>query len=151
MKKALLGIILVFALAGCNYTTVTNLELQTIDVHVRASDWRYTHLADNNYFYCVIDMPEISSDVFYNGEVQAYRLLYTQDNEPFKHILPDVYHVKELIGNDTFLYTTTVDCIYGVGWLELNYRVSDFAYDEGNYKDFAPGAMDFSIVVTKGY
>lgn len=148
MKKVLLGIIFCLALTGCTYTTVSNLEMQTIDVHVRASDWQYTHMVDNNYFRCVIDMPEITPDVFNNGEVQAYRLFYDQINkEWFKHILPDVFHMKE----GDFLYTITVDCIYGVGWLELNYRVSDFAYDTGDYKAFAPEAMDFSIVITQGY
>lgn len=151
MKKALLGIILGFALTSCTYTTVSNLEMQTIDVHVRASDWSYTNMIDNNYFRCVVNMPEITSDVFDRGEVQAYRLFYDQNNEPFKHILPDVFHVKEVSENNTFLYTVTVDCLYGVGWLEFNYRVSDFVYDDGNYRDFAPEAMDFSIVVTKGY
>ncbi len=151
MKKTLLGIIFSLALTGCTYTTVSNLEMKTIEVHVRASDWQYSDMIDNNYFYCVIDMPEITSKVFNEGEVQAYRIFYDNNNEPFKHILPDVFHNKEIIDGETFLYTTTVDCLYGVGWLELNYRVSDFVYDEGDYRDFAPKAMDFSIVVTKGY
>lgn len=151
MKKTLLGILMGLAFTGCTYTTVSNLEMKTIDVHVRASDWQYTDMADNNYFYCVVDMPEITSEVFNRGEVQAYRIFYDNNNEPFKHILPDVFHSKEVIDGNTFLYTTTVDCIYGAGWLELNYRVSDFVYDEGDYRNFAPQAMDFSIVVTKGY
>ena len=93
-------------------------------------------------------MPEITSKVFDQGEVKVYRKFYDkQNNDFFKHILPDVFHVKE----NQFLYTITVDYIYGVGWLEFNYRVSDFVYDEGNYMDFAPEAMTFSIVVTKGY
>ena len=152
MKKILFLFISSIILAGCNTTIVSNLEMETIDVNVRANDWQYTHMSDNNYFRCVVDMPEITSNVFDQGEVKVYRKFYDkQNNDFFKHILPDVFHVKEVSGNNTFLYTTTVDYIYGVGWLEFNYRVSDFVYDEGNYMDFAPEAMTFSIVVTKGY
>jgi hypothetical protein len=148
MKKILFLFISSIILAGCNTTIVSNLEMETIDVNVRANDWQYTHMPDNNYFRCVVDMPEITSKVFDQGEVKVYRKFYDkQNNDFFKHILPDVFHVKE----NQFLYTITVDYIYGVGWLEFNYRVSDFAYDEGNYMDFAPEAMTFSIVVTKGY
>ena len=148
MKKILFLFISSIILAGCNTTIVSNLEMETIDVNVRANDWQYTHMSDNNYFRCVVEMPEITSKVFDQGEVKVYRKFYDkQNNDFFKHILPDVCHVKE----NQFLYTITVDYIYGVGWLEFNYRVSDFVYDEGNYMDFAPEAMTFSIVVTKGY
>lgn len=152
MKKILFWFILSIILTGCNTTIVSNLEMETIDVTVRASDWQYTNMPDNNYFRCVVDMPEITSEVYDKGEVKVYREFYDkQNNDFFKHILPDVFHSKEVSDNNIFLYTTTVDYIYGIGWLEFNYRVSDFAYDEGNYKNFAPETMSFSIVVTKGY
>lgn len=151
MKQVLFWFILGLTLTGCTYTTISDLEMETINVQVRASDWQYTDMIDNNYFRCVVNMPEITSSVFNQGEVQAYRIFYDQNNNPFKHVLPDVFHSKEVINGDTFFYTTTVDCVYGVGWLEFNYRVSDFAYDEGDYRKFAPGNMDFSIIITKGY
>ena len=152
MKKILLWLISSIILTGCNTTIVSNLEMETIDVNVRVADWQYSNMPDNNYFRCVIDMPEITPEVFDKGEVKVYRKFYDkQNNDFFKHILPDVFHCKEVSGNNTFLYTITVDYIYGIGWLEFNYRVSDFVYDEANYMDFAPEAMSFSIVVTKGY
>ena len=150
MKKVFFAIILVFAFSGCTYTTVSDLEMQTIDVHVRASDWIYSdNPAGNNYFYAVVNMPEITASVFDKGEVQAYRVYDKYTDNAFKHILPDVLHVKEVSNGNTFFYTTTVDCVYGVGWLEFNYRASDFAYEDN--VNIAPAAMDFSIVVSAGY
>lgn len=149
MKKFFLLIVPVLALVGCSFqNTYNGFTVESYDVHVSASDWSYTNMATNNYFRCVIDMPEITRSVFDKGEVQAFRILYDQNNEPFKHVLPDVFHQKDIIQNQEFLYTTTVDCLYGVGWLEFNYRVSDFAYDEGDYRLFAPEAMDFTVVIT---
>lgn len=150
MKKVLF-LLLCTALTGCSFHTISDVSQQTIDVHVRVSDWQYTNMIDNNYFRCVIDMPEITSHVFNQGEVQVYRVFNRNTADAFKHVLPDVFHQKEVLNGETFLYTTTVDCLYGIGWLEFNYRVSDFVYDNGNYGDFAPKGMDFSIVITKSY
>lgn len=103
MKKILFWFILSIILTGCNTTIVSNLEMETIDVTVRASDWQYTNMLDNNYFRCVVDMPEITSEVYDKGEVKVYREFYDkQNNDFFKHILPDVFHSKEVSGNNTF-------------------------------------------------
>ena len=47
MKKILFLFISSIILAGCNTTIVSNLEMETIDVNVRANDWQYTHMPDN--------------------------------------------------------------------------------------------------------
>lgn len=150
MKKVLLSIVLALTFTGCTYTSVTDLEMETINVHVRATDWLYSNdNAGNNYFYCQVDMPEISSTIFNKGEVQAFRVYNKNTSNVFKHILPDVLHCEEFINNQPYFYTTTVDCVYGIGWIEFNYRASDFAYE--NNININPEAMDFSIVISGGY
>ncbi|MBR5854366.1 MAG: hypothetical protein IKY87_01640 [Paludibacteraceae bacterium] len=149
MKKIIIYLLPLLALISCdNSHTYDSFTVRSYDVHIGAADWQYTDAANNNYFYCVIDMPEITSSVFNNGEVNAYRVYNKNTNDAFKHILPDVLHCEDIVNDQVFLYTTTVDCIYGVGWLEFDYRASDFAYEVGNYMDFAPKSMDFTIVVT---
>ena len=147
MKKILLLLLPLLSMISCgNSYTYNGFTVKSYDVHVSANDWRYTDLPSNNYFYCVVDMPEISSYAFDNGEVNVYRVFKKGTREAFKHILPDVLHCEEFSGNQTILYTTTVDCIYGPGWLELNYRASDFAYEQNI--NINPEAMDFTIVIT---
>ena len=147
MKKILLLLLPLLSMISCgNSYTYNGFTVKSYDVHVSANDWQYTDLPSNNYFYCVVDMPEISSYVFDNGEVNVYRVFKKGTRETFKHILPDVLHCEEFSGSQTILYTTTVDCIYGPGWLELNYRASDFAYEQNI--NINPEAMDFTIVIT---
>jgi hypothetical protein len=58
-----------------------------------------------------------------------------------------VRHYEELLSNGKWNYfTETVDCMYGVGWVEFNYRASDFAYEDD--VNINPTDMDFTIVVT---
>ena len=77
MKKIIFWLFLGFTLAGCT-TVVSDLEMETIDVYVDASDWKYTNYTDgnspfaNNYFYATVEVPEISRAVFTDGEVKAY-------------------------------------------------------------------------------
>lgn len=150
MKKIFVLLLPLLALMSCGNTYIYDgFTVESYDLHVDATDWQYTNTVANNYFYCVVDIPEISSSVFDKGEVNVYRVFKKNTRDEFKHILPDVLHCKEIIDNQTFLYTTTVDCIYGIGWLELDYRASDFAYEFGNPMNFAPNTMDFTIVITK--
>ena len=92
-------------------------------------------------------MPEITSSVFNDGEVQAYIVYDKHSSQAFKHLLPYVRHYEELLANGTWnYYTETVDCVYGVGWVEFNYRASDFAYEDN--VNINPNDMDFTIVLT---
>lgn len=147
MKKILLLLLPLLSMISCgNSYTYNGFTVKSYDVHVSANDWQYTDLSSNNYFYCVVDMPEISSYVFDNGEVNVYRVFKKGTRDAFKHILPDVLHCEEFNGSQPIRYTTTVDCIYGPGWLEFNYRASDFAYEQNI--NINPEAMDFTIVIT---
>ena len=155
MKKIIFWLFLGFTLTGCT-TVVSDLEMETIDVYVDASDWKYTNYTDgnspfaNNYFYATVEVPEISRAVFTDGEVKAYVVYDRNTPNASKHILPYVRHYEELLSDGSWhYYTETVDCMYGPGWVEFNYRASDFAYEDNI--NINPVGMHFSIVITKGY
>ena len=154
MKKVFLWILLGIVLTGCTVNSDCDLEMETIDVFVSAADWQYTYFEgspyNNNYFYAVVNVPEITRTVFDRGEVKAYVVYDRNTSNASKHILPYVRHYEEQLSDGNWnYYTETVDCLYGPGWVEFNYRASDFAYEDN--VNINPVSMHFSIVITRGY
>ena len=153
MKKGFLWLVLSLVLTGCTFhSNEWSHEMQTIDVFVSAADWQYTNYEgspyNNNYFYAVVEMPEITRQVFDKGEVKAYVVYDRNTNNAAKHILPYVRHYEEQLTDGSWnYYTETVDCFYGPGWVEFNYRASDFAYEDN--VNINPMSMQFSIVITR--
>ena len=155
MKKFLL-----FALILCMTSCIVNSDepctctpgtsSKTITIKVKASDWQYSDQGNNNYFYVGADVPEITEHVFDKGEVKAY-LVKDRNNSYYarKHVLPYVMHKEEFVNqlNDWVFYTETIDFTYGIGWIELNFRASDFAYELGVNPNFQD--MEFDIVITR--
>ena len=154
MKKFLILIVPLLTLMSCGNSYIYNgFTVKNYNVHIDAADWQYTNYTSNgtpyanNYFYCTVDMPEITSSVFDDGEVQAYIVYDKRTSNAFKHLLPYVRHYEEQLANGTWnYYTETVDCVYGIGWVEFNNRASDFAYEDN--VNINPNDMDFTIVVT---
>lgn len=154
MKKILFICMIASTLIGCNNTTIYDgTKLKTINVIVKASDWKYTQQGDNdqfnnNYFYAGLDLPEITEEVFDYGQVKAYAVYDRMSlSKARKHLLPYVLHVEELSStNEWIFYTQTIDFTYGIGWAEFNFRMSDFAYEEN--LTINPPAMEFDIVIT---
>ena len=157
MKKILCLCGIVFTLIGCinnpTYVEQNGATLKTIKVKVNADEWVYTQQGiddqfNNNYFYAVVNMPEISEDVFDYGEVKAYAVFDRMNIQSArKHLLPYVLHVEEPLANGEWLfYTQTIDFTYGIGWAEVNFRMSDFAYEED--VTINPPAMEFDFVIT---
>lgn len=154
MKKVLFGFVLALTFASCTYTT--NVDMESIDVYVAPQDWKYTNYTQdgmpyaNNYFYAVVDMPEITRSVFEQGEVKAYIVYDYNSANASKHILPYVRHYEEINDlGDWHYYTETVDCSYGPGWVEFNYRSDDFIYEDD--VTINPNGMHFTIVITRKY
>lgn len=154
MKKFIILLFPLLALMSCgNSYTYNGFTVKSYDVHIGVDDWQYTDYTNNgtpwanNYFYCAVNMPEITSSVFEDGEVQAYIVYDKRTSNAFKHILPYVRHYEEQLADGAWnYYTETVDCVYGVGWVEFNYRASDFAYEDN--VNINPTDMDFTIVIT---
>lgn len=148
MKKSLfLVFISSMLLVGC--TSVNKgTTIQTISVAVEAHEWKYTDFTDNNYFYAGYNIPAITENVFDFGEVKAYIVHDRWDMDyARKNLLPHTIHKEEWIDTLRYVYTETVDFTYGIGWVEFNFRASDFAYEDN--VAINPPAMEFDIVITK--
>ena len=157
MKKILFLFGVTIALVACisnpTYIEQEGATLKTIQVIVKANEWSYTQQGtadqfNNNYFYAVVDMPEINKEVFNYGEVKAYAV-FDRNSLTYarKHLLPYVLHMEESTNTGEWLYfTETYDFTYGIGWAEFNFRTSDFAYEDN--VGINPPAMEFDIVIT---
>jgi hypothetical protein len=156
MKKIVLLLVTAMAMASCvlnpTYKEYYGSRVEVIQVSVKAEDWKYTQIGtndqfNNNYFYAGIEMPELTQEVFDKGEVKAYLVMDRHNaNDARKHLLPYVLHVEEVYQNEWIFYTQTIDFTYGIGWAEVNFRMSDFAYEED--VTINPTAMEFDIVIT---
>ena len=155
MKKSFVFLLAAAAtLVGCDYsTTVIGSTQQVVNVVVNASDWQYTgknsdeSAYNNNFFFAYVRVPEITENVFDYGEVQAYIVYDRNTQDPMQHLLPYVRHYEEQLPDSSWsYYTETVDCTFGIGWVQFNYRASDFAYEDN--VNINPVAMDFRIVIT---
>lgn len=136
-----------------------NVEWKIVDINVNANDWSYTQDTDpsrgqwdNNYFYVGYDVPSLTKFIFTDGTVHAY-VIYYNGKEDVQRPLPFSQHKEAFVvdaeGNEQrIFYTETYDYVYGMGWVEFNYRASDFAYEDGAVMDpdTKPTAKSFRLV-----
>lgn len=116
------------------------------NVGSQSSPWDYSNYSDNNYYFAKFDVPALTNFVFTDGNVNGYILL-TENGQTIQHSLPYVLHKyeKDASGNPIY-YTETVDFVYGVGWVQIEVRDSDFAYEDN--AQIVPNQMSFRIVMT---
>jgi len=136
MKRLILFFALATMLASCTINSVQETP-QVVLLTARAQDWN-AQLGTTNvplYYSCRFDMPEITSSVFSLGSVQTY--VYINDAQ---QVLPSVLHFRNPSGE---MWTQTIDCEYGIGYIKLFYTNSDFSVTD------APATMDFRVVVTR--
>ncbi len=108
--------------------------------------WDYTNFADpnnnNNYFYAKFDVPALTSYVFTDGNVSVYLV---ENNS--QHVLPFIRHQEEYVNNQWKFFTRTIDSQFGIGWVQLEVRDSDFEYEvDPTLPD--PSSMTFRVVMT---
>ncbi|MCQ2311722.1 MAG: hypothetical protein MJZ64_08260 [Paludibacteraceae bacterium] len=123
-----------------------NVEWSVFDVTVQAEDWEFTESPQGNYFrYLCTEVPEMTEWVWLNGLINAY--IYLPDPKNFGYYqrqLPFIRH-KALYEDGGYTYTEAYDYEFGRGWVEFQYRASDFAYDTTT--EFDPPAQEFRIVI----
>lgn len=134
-----------------------SVTTKVVDVTVKKNQWQYTNFTDggfNNYFYAVVDnLPELSSVVYQNGNVQAY--IYVEvGNEYIQRPLPYLMPIEEVndSGEQTATYIQKVDFAFGIGWVQFEMYDSDFGYElpdkSGNAPSYVPEEMKFRLVMT---
>ena len=121
-------------------------EIVSIHVTVSQNAWQYSNLSNNNYFYAVVDMPEITEAVFDGGVIKMYRTFNYDTTDATQIEMPYVRHSEYNVSGDEWaFYTETVDYDYGIGDIYIYYRVSDFDYELD--QSFVPETMNFRCVI----
>ncbi len=133
------------------------MNWKIIDIPVHSADWQYTYdtdvqrqQMDNNYFYAAYNVPALDDFIFTEGSVHAY-VVYSNGAEDVQRPLPYVTHKEAFVGDPAvrLFFTETYDFAYGVGWVEFNYRASDFAYEDAIPMDpeMRPTPKKFRLVL----
>lgn len=121
MKKRTYFAIMVCVLVGfssCNYypkETVYESNFKTLGLRVRASDWQ----DGGGFYYCGFNVPELTAYIYDNGIVTCS---HEYDNGT-KFLLPQTIHNEDADGNR---YTTTIDFLFSVGYVEIGITNNDF-------------------------
>ena len=148
MKKSFfisLLAVIVLGFSGCEGNGPT--QKKTKFLVVKQSAWVFDNAS--NAFFCHFDVPELTWDVYDYGEVSVNREYNTGTKNAYQVALPETtYKVEEVDNGDgtvsTFYYAQHVDYIYGAGFVEVFYTISDYFYPD----DFRPEAMDFRLQMT---
>ncbi len=152
MKKILLMMFAALALMSCEGPQGPPgrdgfVNYKVIDLQINQNEWKYSNIADNNYYIATFNMPEITSYIYNNGVVSVYREYKTGTSNAIQTPLPQTRHKEyfDATANAWGFYTETVDYEYGVGFTSIVYTASDFAYTED--ATIVPDAMHFRVVI----
>jgi hypothetical protein len=138
MKKALFLLLLIPLLMSCEERTDTTWSV--VNVTVPAIDWdEYVNPNDgsNLFYYCTIDMPEITPYVAQYGNVAVYVV-----DGNVQYPLPSNKHMEIISVLNPRQWTRTIEYEYMPG--QINIFVTDSDFESGH----APGNMNFRIVTT---
>lgn len=116
-----------------------------IPVQVNQNEWSYTNTENNNYFYAVISVPELTWDIYEHGNVMIYREYDQGTNNAVQTPLPFTRHVEYQDGGVWKFYTESVDYEYTQGKVTIFYTLNDFDYEID--QTFVPEQMNFRIFI----
>lgn len=149
--------LLAFAAALCSCTKEyptyvteeynTYYSLNTVVINVKASDWEYSNIDNNNYFCVTVDMPEITKSVCQTGLVKMYRVYDDFDRTGgVQAEMPFSRHIEEPTeSGDWVFYTESLDYEFEQGKITIFYTQSDFYYELDATEH--PIAMQFRCVI----
>ncbi|MBQ3998294.1 MAG: hypothetical protein II644_03025 [Paludibacteraceae bacterium] len=115
---------------------------KTIDLVCNQNEWLYN--SNSNSYYCHFTVDQLTRDVYNYGEVSVSREYNSGSSNAYQVALPETTYMVENDGTNTFYYAQHVDYLYGVGYIEVYYTVSDYFYPA----NFTPGAMVFRAQLT---
>mgnify|MGYP006928558004 CR=1 FL=1 len=148
----LFALVAVVGLSGCDSCTCEPV-VQPVEKRVvrdlQINEWKYSGTDNNNYFFASFTIPEITSNVYNNGNIAIYREIDSGTVNAIQTLLPYVRHkeyLKDEANKEWAFYTETVDYEYGVGLVTIFYTVSDFDYELDT--EFVPESMHFRLVLT---
>lgn len=125
---------------------IEELEPQVVLLNVPQDSWRYSYNDNNNYFFVVIELPEMTEAAFRGGMMKMYRT-YDFDSKNATQIEMPYIRLNEFQYEDGTwgFYTETVDYEFKVGSVTIFYTASDFDYELN--ETFVPEAMSFRAVI----
>ena len=119
---------------------------QTIDIVVNSNDWKFDN--QTGQFFYHQDIEELTSNVYNYAEVSVSREYNSKTANAYQVALPETSYHIEYVEEDgetySVYYQQHVDYIYGVGWIEIFFTISDFYYPS----DFIPESMIFRMQLT---
>lgn len=128
---------------GKDGTGIAAVKLLDVDA------WQYSDDFNNNYFYAMFDVDELTPEAFDNGLVKMYRTFnWDSATDAYQIEMPYTRHKEACVDveNDKWAFwTETVDYAFGPGWVTVYYTASDFDYELD--LEFVPEAMSFRLVV----
>lgn len=129
------------------------VNVKIIDIQINQNEWVYSQQENNNYFYGVISVPELTSNIYDNGMFKLYREYNSgtsnksQVEMPYSNYVEYPYQVTDESGNTTTywgFYQEHVYAEYAIGSITIFYLASDFDYEVD--QTFVPEAMHFRFV-----
>lgn len=120
MKRMLLFFALATLLVSCNFNSVDNTTMKTLNLSVSSQEWTpHTDINGQNlYYYHTFPLTQITPSIYDAGLVQAY--LYHNNGQ---QMLPYVQHNENL---DGARWTRTIDFDYSTSDLTVYVTSSDF-------------------------
>lgn len=121
---------------------------KVIDIQINQSEWRYSEQDNNNYFFGVLSVPELTEHIYDNGMFKLYREYNTGSSNKSQVELPYTNFVEypyNVDGEQYWgFYQEHVYAEYAPGSITIFYLASDFDYELD--LDFAPESMHFRFV-----
>jgi hypothetical protein len=131
--------VVALCLTGCE-SNGPQFHKKTIDLKMTQNDWQFDN--QSGRFFCQFNMPEITESVYNYGSWTISREYNYGTPNAYQVILPESSYYKEDVGNGNYAYYTQhIDYVVGVGFVEIDYIISDFYYPA----QFVPEAMNFRM------
>lgn len=120
-----------------------------LDIQINQNEWSYSNIDNNNYFYGVISVPELTDYIYDNGIFKLYREYNTNASNKSQVELPYTNFVEypyPVNGQTEWgFYQEHVYGEYAPGSITICYLASDFEYELD--ETFVPEAMHFRLIM----
>ena len=120
-----------------------------LDIQINQNEWSYSNIENNNYFYGVISVPELTDYIYDNGIFKLYREYNTNTSNKSQVELPYTSFVEypDPVNGQTEwgFYQEHMYGEYAPGSITIFYLMSDFYYELD--ETFVPEAMHFRLIM----